>query len=198
MKDTFHLHPIRSMLAVYLLAVAGILIAFTSQPAQASAPAPDQSTSNYEVRFMQEMIEHHTMAVHMANMCLAKAVHQELRAMCQDMITEQQSEISMMQQWLSAWYGISNYQPMMNPGMHNRMEKLAMLNNAEFEIEFMQEMIRHHKMAVVKASQCVDRAYHPELQDMCADMITSQLSEIRQMQEWLCTWYGLCRPRHQR
>ena len=144
---------------------------------------------------MENMIDHHAMAVHMGEMCLAKAVHQELRAMCQEIVTSQQQEIATMQQWLNAWYGIANYQPEMTPGHMNQMEKMSMLSGAEFEIEFMQMMIRHHRMAVVKGSQCIARAYHDELQDMCTDIVTTQLAEIKQMEEWLCNWYGMCRPR---
>ena len=194
MKDTSGSHTIRSAFVVCLFAVMGALGALTSQSAHASGPAPDQSTSVFEVRFMQEMIDHHMMAAHMSHhLCLSKAVHQELRALCQEIVDEQHQEIMTMQQWLASWYGVANYHPRMPQG-DQQMEKLALLNNAEFEIEFMQQMIRHHRMAVVMASQCVERAYHPELQDSCADMITSQLDEIRRMQEWLCTWYAMCRP----
>ncbi len=179
----------------WLAALLSMAFIAASPPAVASAPAPHQSTARYEVRFMQEMIEHHTMAVHMGHMCMAKAVHQELREMCREIIETQQQEISTLQQWLVAWYGVSTGEPEMNPGHHARMQKLSMLSNAEFEIEFMQQMIRHHKMAIVKSSQCLMRAYHDELQDMCAEIISAQLAEIQQMQEWLCNWYGLCRPR---
>lgn len=181
-----------------LAALASLAFVAASPSALASAPAPPRSTSHYEIRFMQEMIDHHTMAVHMGHMCMDKAVHQELREMCRQIISSQQQEIATMQQWLAAWYGISNYEPEMNPGHHARMQKLSMLSQSEFEIEFMQQMIRHHKMAVVKSAHCVVRAHHDELQDMCAGIITAQLAEIRQMQDWLCTWYGLCRPRHRR
>ena len=57
-------------------------------------------------------------------------------------------------------------------------------------------MIRHHRTGVVKAAQCVGRAVHAELQDLCAGIVRTQLAEIEQMQAWLCAWYGLCRPRH--
>ena len=194
MKHTSGSHAIRSAFAACVFALMGALGALTSQGAHASAPAPDQSTAVFEERFLQEMIDHHMMAAHMSHhLCLAKAVHQELRALCQEIVDEQHQEIMTMQQWLASWYGIANYQPAMPQDRH--MEKLALLNNAEFEMEFMKQMIRHHRMTIVKASQCVERAYHPELQDSCADMITGQLDEIRRMQEWLCTWYGICRPR---
>lgn len=187
-------HSVRSTFLAVVTALSMIALASISMPASAAQPAPDQSATQYEVRFMQEMIDHHSMAVQMGTMCLERAVHQELRAMCQEIISAQQQEISTMQQWLLSWYGVS-YQPSMNGGMRAQMEKLSTLNNAEFEIEFMQQMIRHHKMAIVKASQCLDKAYHPQLQDMCQDIVSAQLAEIRKMQEWLCRWYGMCRPR---
>lgn len=187
-------HSVRSTFLAVVTALSMIALASISMPASAAQPAPDQSATQYEVRFMQEMIDHHSMAVQMGTMCLERAVHQELRAMCQEIISAQQQEISTMQQWLLSWYGVS-YQPSMNGGMRAQMEKLSMLNNAEFEIEFMQQMIRHHKMAIVKASQCLDKAYHPQLQDMCQNIVSAQLAEIRKMQEWLCRWYGMCRPR---
>ena len=173
------------------------LVLFAAAPvSRADAPATDQATREFEVRFMHAMVEHHMMAVHMGMICLDKAVHPELRAMCQDIVTTQQEEIATMEQWLAAWYGVAHEAHDMPPGHHVRMEKLAMLSNAEFEIAFMREMIRHHRMAVVKASQCVAQAYHEELQDMCSDIVTAQLAEIRKMEDWLCQWYGVCRGRH--
>jgi uncharacterized protein (DUF305 family) len=182
---------------VRLPVLLSALLFFSASPvSRAEAPAPDQATRQFEVRFMDEMIEHHMMAVQMGTICLDKAVHQELRAMCQEIVTTQQAEIATMRGWLATWYGMTHQAHDMPPGHHVRMEKLAMLSNAEFEIAFMREMIRHHRMAVVKASQCIARAYHEQLQDMCSDIVTAQLAEIRQMEEWLCQWYGICRGRH--
>lgn len=183
-----HLPSFHLVLMKCLMAIAGFGFIGVGNFAKANGPAPDRATSEYEVRFMEEMIDHHAMAVRMGQMCLAKAVHQELRAMCQDMVTSQQQEIVTMQQWLAAWYGLSNYQPEMSPGHMERMERMTTLSGAEFEIEFMQQMIQHHKLAVVKASQCIARAYHDPLQQMCTGIVTSQLTEIRQMEQWLCNW----------
>lgn len=163
-----------------------------SAQTQESGPAPDRSTAKYEVDFMTGMIDHHAMAVMMGQMCLEKAIHEELRTMCQNIITTQQQEIAEMQSWLNSWYGI-NYSPQMKPGAMRMMEKLASLSGAEFEIEFMQMMIKHHLAAIREASKCVERAYHDELRELCEDIITTQAAEIEQMRTWLCEWYGICR-----
>lgn len=160
--------------------------------ALADAPAPSPSRARFEVRFMSNMIDHHMMAVMTGEMCIEKAIHDELRAACEQIVTSQMQEIETMQMWLHHWYGIT-HEPQMTPGMQRQMDKLAALSGAEFEIALMTMMIRHHWQAIVKASQCVDKAYHGELIAMCEDIMAAQSAEIIEMREWLCSWYGVCR-----
>jgi uncharacterized protein (DUF305 family) len=180
-------HPARLVLlfALALLALGG------TNRATGSAPAPDLGTSNYEIRFMENMIDHHAMAVMMAGICQQNAVHAELLAMCQSIEATQTQEIATMQSWLAAWYSLA-YAPQMSQGSQQQMARLASLSGAVFEIAFMEMMIRHHWKAIVRAAQCVDRAYHDELIAMCEDIIVAQSAEIEQMRNWLCQWYGRC------
>lgn len=160
-------------------------------PSTTSAPAPSQRTAKYEIDFMQDMIDHHAMAVMMAEMCVDKAVHEELRRLCQDIIAAQTAEIEQMQSWLQEWYGIS-YEPQMKRGDQRMMERMAALSPEEFEIEFMQMMIKHHEKAIREGETCLRRAYHPELIELCENIIETQTAEIELMQEWLCEWYDIC------
>jgi len=64
-----------------------------------------------EMRFLEGMMDHHQMAVDMANDCLAKAATESVRTTCQNIIDAQTAEIATMQEWLMNWYGIS-YAPM--------------------------------------------------------------------------------------
>ena len=160
----------------------------------ASAPAPDRATSKFEIDFMEDMIDHHAMAIMMAEMCLEKdLIHeQELGGLCANIVSTQTAEMQKMQTWLREWYGIT-YEPEMKPGMMNQMEKLAVLNGAEFEIEFMQMMIKHHKKAVKEGETCLKKAYHAELLELCGDIVENQTAEIQLMQTWLCQWYDICK-----
>jgi len=166
--------------------------AHTERVTIASAPAPSPSTSNFEIKFMTDMIDHHHMAVMMAEMCIAKAIHPELRSLCESIRTAQMAEIEEMQAWLQDWYGIT-YAPVMKPGDEKMMERLASLNGAEFEIAFMEMMIKHHEKAIREGQHCLDKAYHAELRELCENIIRTQSAEIAQMQTWLCQWYGECR-----
>jgi uncharacterized protein (DUF305 family) len=167
------------------------VLAALSFSALAAAPAPDKKTALYEIDFMEDMIDHHAMAVQMATFCEQRAVHEELRSLCTQIRESQSEEIAMMQSWLFSWYGDS-YQPeMSNSGMRH-MDRLASLSGAEFEVAFMEMMIRHHEKAIKEATTCLSRAYHPELLNLCQNIIDTQTREIRQMRAWLCEWYGMC------
>jgi uncharacterized protein (DUF305 family) len=159
--------------------------------AAAAAPAPDTASAVYETDFLEDMIDHHAIAVQMATLCESRSVHAELQSLCSQIRATQQEEIARMQSWLEEWYGVS-HQPLMKPGSMKQMQDLAGLSGAEFEIAFMQMMIKHHQAAVRAGSECMERAYHEELRTLCEDIVVTQALEIGQMRQWLCDWYGIC------
>ncbi|MFP5327991.1 MAG: DUF305 domain-containing protein, partial [Acidimicrobiia bacterium] len=172
----------------------GMVVVVTSlamSPASADGPTPDPATARLEVDFLGDMIDHHAMAVDMAEMCEDKAAHDELRSMCEEIATAQSAEIVAMQSWLQDWYGVS-HAPSMPAGQMRRMEGMAELDPAAFEVEFMETMVRHHRQAVREAGQCVNRAGHADLVDLCENIIETQTHEIELMQGWLCDWYDRC------
>jgi uncharacterized protein (DUF305 family) len=184
----------RRTAALVLLTVALVItgLAALTAPGMAEAPAPNPGTANFETKFMTDMIDHHAMAVHMAEMCVEKAIHEELRTTCEAIIATQSQEIELMQSWLSRWYGIT-YEPQMKPGAMRQMEKMMAMSSEEFEIAFMEEMIRHHEGAIREAEQCLKRAYHEDLIDLCQNIIETQSAEIAEMEAWLCEWYSICK-----
>ncbi len=64
-------------------------------------------------------------------------------------------------------------------------------NQMKFEVRFMTEMIDHHAMAIEMGTLCAEKAVHPELQELCEEMVAMQSAEIEQMQMWLRDWYGV-------
>lgn len=64
-----------------------------------------------EVRFLEGMMDHHQMALDMANDCIEKAATDSVQTLCQNIITAQTAEIDQMKSWLFAWYNVT-YSPM--------------------------------------------------------------------------------------
>ncbi len=130
----------------------------------------------------------------MSEICVEKAVHEELQSLCEQILVAQSSEVQMMQSWLQDWYG-APYEASMPPGHMQQMERMGEMDPAEFEVEFMETMVRHHRQAIREASGCVDRAHHEELVTLCENIIETQAGEVETMQGWLCEWYDRCHGR---
>lgn len=63
------------------------------------------SGAAFEKMFMEMMIEHHNMAIMMAQDALANAEHAEILALAQAVITAQSAENQQFQTWLQLWFG---------------------------------------------------------------------------------------------
>jgi hypothetical protein len=68
-----------------------------------SAMLEGKTGDKFDEAFIRGMIPHHQGAIDMAELALANAKHGEIREMAADIITAQQSEIDMMNQWLKDW-----------------------------------------------------------------------------------------------
>lgn len=154
-------------------------------PKVKTAPASRQ----FEIRFLEGMIDHHAMAVHMSKLLQVQAVHPELRLLGDSISVAQSAEITQMQAWLKEWYG-RTHKPAMAMGGMGMMEKLK---GEAFEKEYLRMMIRHHASAVQQAKTCERRAKHTELHDLCHRIGVSQQREIATMKDWRCRWYKQCK-----
>jgi hypothetical protein len=108
----------------YWLALTAVSIFLTigvSTTVQADNPFQG-CVGRSEVRFLEGMIDHHQMAVDMANDCLKKAETEAVVTLCNGIITSQTAEIKTMHDWLLAWYQI-DYNPMSMSHMMEMMQK---------------------------------------------------------------------------
>lgn len=82
----------------------------TSSP---HATAPDamvqelqsKTGSSRDEAFLEMMITHHQSAIEMSKVLLTSTKRPELQKLANDIITAQDGEIEMMQNWLKEWYG---------------------------------------------------------------------------------------------
>jgi uncharacterized protein (DUF305 family) len=185
---------LRWLLLTPVLALVVSLVSLS--PASASGPAPDKAVALFEGGFLLHMIDHHAMAVEMGEMCIEKAVHEDLQNLCEEISKTQGVEIETMQDWLEDWYGV-RYEPQLTPSEMHQMEHLTSLSGSKFEITLMRELVLHHTIAIQNAERCVDRAHHGDLRTLCEEIIKTQQAEIEQLQTWLCEWYDWCHRKHE-
>jgi len=192
------------VLSLVVLAVSAIVVPATL----ADAPVEGRA-GRAELRFLEGMIDHHQMALDMANDCLAKATTETVTTTCQNIIDAQTAEITLMQGWLLEWYNVE-YSPMsmMDMGMggmdHGGMEgmpatdpammmgMMAGLNRLEgvdYEIAWLESMIDHHDDAIHMSERLLGRVPegegHTEVLDLASQIIADQTAEIDMMENLL-------------
>jgi uncharacterized protein (DUF305 family) len=152
--------------------------------------------------FIEMMIPHHDGAVKMADLILKRTKRPELRQLATAIKRDQTREISQMKTWYQQWYKTSvpsnpksggmGMGMMSGGGMANMMtaqvQKLATTSEPGSDRVFLEEMIPHHKMALMMTSHIVD-SDRPELRTLAKNIMQTQTAEIEQMRQWYNNWY---------
>jgi len=134
--------------------------------------------------FIEMMIPHHQDAIAMAEMALKKAQHPELKTFARAIIKDQGREIKEMKTWYQQWFGQAvpplSSQGMM--GMHQghgmmAMDLKALATATNFDQEFIRQMIPHHQMAVMMASNLKTNTDRPEMDKLANDIVISTKGE---------------------
>jgi len=152
-----------------------------------------------DVKFMQDMIEHHAQAVEMVELLQTRTSRASMRLLGKRIAMSQSSEIDMMRSWLTR-RGETAPDPnahdmrgMTMTGMLSpqQMTALAAAKGAEFDHLFLQGMIQHHRgaLGMVSALTSVpDAAEDAALSDFLTNIVADQTAEIDRMNEMLSSY----------
>jgi uncharacterized protein (DUF305 family) len=152
----------------------------------------------FDLRFLDQMVPHHQMAVHSAQMMIANSERPELRDLAQRIISAQQTEIDQMGQWRAAWFPDAAPAPSMTMmgGQGGMMggQGGMMGDQAQMDRLFLEMMIPHHEAAISMARQALDESERPEMRGLAEEIISSQTAEIDEMRGYLRDFFGVTTP----
>ncbi|MBD2354766.1 DUF305 domain-containing protein [Tolypothrix sp. FACHB-123] len=171
---------------------------------------PKGMMGQIDQHFIEMMIPHHNQAVEMADLAFSLAKHPEIKKLALAIKQDQNREVLQMKSWYKAWYGQDvpatgmNHQNMMamhggrgqntqsmNCNMMGMQVDLTALKNApDFDKEFIQQMVPHHRMAVKMAQMASKKSTKLEIKNLAESIIKTQTTEIQQMEQWYQTWYN--------
>ena len=79
---------------------------------------------------------------------------------------------------------------MMNAeGMSGGMATGSFDEDQPFDLQFIDQMILHHQMAIMSSEHMISDSERPELRQLAEDIQQSQSEQIEQMQEWRNEWH---------
>ncbi len=172
----------------------------TEAPSTTTDPPPPPAAANEaDATFVRMMIPHHHQALVLSRLAPDRTANPEVRALAERIDVEQTVEIATMQQWqefngFETTNPVSAYEMMMqDPAMIEMMgmatqaelDQLETLSDSAFDQLFLQLMIDHHQGAVDMCVEVMTNGQEPVLQSMANDMLTTQSTQIFQMQAML-------------
>lgn len=140
-----------------------------------------------EAAFLREMVVHHEEAVRAAGE-LRRSDRAAMRDFGEEIVATQSAQVEQMEGWLAAWYPDEGtetpYMPM--------MRDLSELRGDRLDQVFLEDMIGHHRAAVMMSQQLLMRglAEHEEVADLARSIRTEQMQEIGWMRSRLVSWFG--------
>jgi uncharacterized protein (DUF305 family) len=145
-------------------------------------------TGNNDVDFATMMVVHHQAAVEMAKKEISAGSDSAMRSFAQKVITNQDKEINMMQQFIADAAKITSpdaeaFQKTLNNSMMAMMKETTLYNNTDKD--FAVQMIPHHQSAVDMAKAYLAGGKTEALLTLCNNIITAQTKEINWLNEWL-------------
>jgi uncharacterized protein (DUF305 family) len=154
----------------------------------------------FDLRFLDQMLPHHQMAVHSAQM-IAGSARPELRDLARRIIGAQQAEIDQMGQWRTSWFPNAAAAPsltMMGGGMMSgsggMMGGGMMGSQEQMDRRFLEMMIPHHEAAISMARQALDESQRAEVRGLAEAIIASQTAEVAEMRGYLRDFFGVATP----
>ncbi|WP_406041360.1 DUF305 domain-containing protein [Micromonospora sp. NBC_00898] len=184
-------------LALAAAVVVGLLLGYAGGLLTPTVTRPGDNSA--EAGFARDMSTHHAQAVQMGLMAFQQGEDPEVRQIGGDIATGQQGEIGTMQTWLRLWkLDPTGDQPAMAwmpdgaglvkdglmPGMATPAEitKLSQSRGREFDVLFLQLMIRHHLGGIHMLEGILDEGHDDDVLKVAQTMKNTQQTDLTNLQ----------------
>jgi uncharacterized protein (DUF305 family) len=204
----------RRYAVIYGLAAVALLLVGATVGLLVSTAVDDSSgvpgADSIDVGFCQDMRMHHQQAVTMATMVAGRSTDTAVRALGYDIEGGQIAQIGTMSGWLQLWersayaergahlawlpdperghdaHGGADPAAVM-PGMATtaELDRLRALSGPEFDVYFLQLMLRHHQGGLPMARYAADHAGIGVVRNLAEKIVRAQTHENRVMTDML-------------
>jgi len=162
--------------------------AATEAPPVASTTTTPAPAADYDLQFIDTIIQHHEMAVEMGRMAETEASGAALKEFGRKVAQDQAKEIQQLRAWREQWYHAAP--KAVNPQLAGAATLNVKMSHAEpataheLDARIVAMMLPHHQGAIDMAFEALQRAQRRELREFAQQMIDKQQNELQQLQQW--------------
>jgi len=171
--------------------IIGIGVGFYFTPEYAQMAAGEKSAmvslgvadSQFDLRYVNNMISHHLAAIDMAKQALLSANRPEIKALAEVIITSDEAGITKLYESKKNWY--------QDEKAVTKFDKVELGgNDALFELRFLNALTSHHEMAIESAKEVRSKSKRTEVLNLADEVITSLSANLIQFETWRKAWYA--------
>jgi uncharacterized protein (DUF305 family) len=156
--------------------------------------SPGADKAPFELQYIDTTIELDLTAIDAEHLVATRAQHIDLKKFASSTIAERQEEIASLRQLRAGWFGdmpqAINFDLLGSPESIQKidLEKLDLLKENAFDLEFLREMVPLDEATVTIANDLTGKDSHAELKQQAESIIKNRQTEIEQMKKWENDW----------
>lgn len=176
-----------SVIAVVLVSTA----IFGLGTSNSSTPENGERQFNRaDIMFLRMMVPHHEQAIEMAEIAPERTDNRKVLALAENISTTQRQENQQMAEWLRD-VGLrppERIHRMAGMATAQEMEELNQSQGQEFDRQFAELMIEHHRGGIHMANVAVQNGKSEKVVELAQGMIDAQQEEVEKMETWRNEW----------
>lgn len=158
----------------------------TLSPSEAVKEAGVDTPNSADVRYVQQMIQHHAQALELTGLVPTRSRSAAVKRLAERITAAQQPEIGAMEGWLtrhgrSGQSGTHDHGAMPGMATAGQLEELGAAKGAAFDRLFLKLMITHHQGAIAMATEALSEGNNVQVEEMAGDVVAQQTTEIDRM-----------------
>lgn len=162
----------------------------------------EMTEAEFDQLYIDMMLPHHGSIVALAEVALPLLEDRRLQEIAQTIIDTQTAEQAELEALRMEWYGSPAPAPMDDAMMSMMMEAMPGMGSAEeqmqimdaqwqiqtfcaaenYDLQFIDQTIPHHQMAIDSSESAVEQAVHPEIVTIAERVIADQQAEIDELE----------------
>ncbi len=168
---------------------------------RAVIPVPMQAKTGpeFERDYLGSRLHHHAETQNLVNTCIAKSQRLELIAFCKEIDSTAQRVIVQLRDQAREWYGIS-VAPQASEEHGSELfrsfaERMKKESGPTFDRLTLQALRQQYRQGVEESAACEKQAVRPELKVACTTATKAQETQLRRINEHICSWFQHCSDR---
>lgn len=158
----------------------------TLSPSEAVEEAGVDTPNSADVRYVQQMIQHHAQALELTGLVPTRSRSATVKRLAERITAAQQPEIGAMEGWLtrhgrSGQSGQHDHGAMPGMATAGQLEELGAAKGTAFDQLFLKLMITHHQGAITMATEVLSEGNNVQVEEMAGDVVAQQTTEIDRM-----------------